>query len=470
MHGDAFASVNSISGSGVMLKRSIIDLLGYFDNQFFAYYEETDLFARYKRAGYKIYYEPSMSTWHKIAQSTRSKPDFYLFHMHRNRFLFAIKNYDLKYVLSFVKTYSSEVAHALLRVAKNGRSKERESANIIRAGLWNLPRLPITLAKRHKVKKLGPTYSKLLLSDSSESITVIIPCYNYAEYVAETIESVLAQTRKPDEIIVINDGSTDDSLKHISKYSDMVTIINQKNMGIVKTKNLGYKTAKSDWVIFLDADDKIKPTYIDRLVSESRKSSADVTYSGMQFFGKEKGNFLSRPFSEYTLLKGNYINNSALIRRQLLVYSGGYKQEMSFGYEDWELYLTLAEKGARFGYVRSPLLMYRRHGQGSRDNSASLKLDKAHKLVRAMHPSMYTWKHRFFYVLESILTFHQRRTPKQYFADTQYLFVKYLEKKSTNSTVLSKLLGFYRLLKNKEYKKIVELLKLNLSNKGRSGK
>lgn len=99
--GNNIVSVNSISGSGVMISRKAIERVGYFDNRFFAYYEETDLFARMKRAGYKIIYNPGMGTWHKIAQSTRSKPGFYLYYMHRNRFIFAAKNYDFRFLLSF---------------------------------------------------------------------------------------------------------------------------------------------------------------------------------------------------------------------------------------------------------------------------------------------------------------------------------------------------------------------------------
>lgn len=461
MHGESFTSVNSISGSGIMLKHSIVDRVGYFDNSFFAYYEETDLFARYKRAGYKIYYEPTMCTWHKIAQSTRAMPDFYLYHMHRNRFLFAVKNYDMPYLFSFFKTYAKETIRATLRILKHGKASERESVSIVKAALWNLPRLPFTLAKRRAVRKLGDSYSELLLQDASESLTIVIPCYNYADYVAEAIDSVLSQSRLPDEIIVINDGSTDNSLEVISKYADRVKIVDQKNAGIVAAKNKGFGLAACDWVLFLDADDKIKPSYIDLLTRESRLRNADITYGGMQFFGAEKGKFRSRPFSEYSLLKGNYINNSALIRKLLLVDSGGYKSEMSFGYEDWELYVTFAELGAKFAYARKALLHYRRHKESSRDSVASLKLDKAHEIVKALHPKMFTGRHRVFSILESALTFHKRRSPKQYVSDLRYLFVKSLDDKSKTSPLTTKILGFARLVKKGEYRKVGEKIKLN---------
>ena len=460
-YGEKEVPVDSISGAGVMISRKAIDKVGYFDNRFFAYYEETDLFARFKRAGMQIIYNPSMHVWHKIAQSTRSKPDFYLYHMHRNRFIFAVKNYDGKYLLKFFRSYTREWVGACLSVIKNGAKNRIEQKNIIKAGLWNLLHLPRTLSQRSSVQRLGSAYSEALLRDSAESIAVVIPCYNYAQYVGEAIESALAQSWAADQIIVINDGSTDNSLEVINHYKDRVRIVNQKNNGIIQTKNRALELATADWIIFLDADDKMDKRYIEKLYTEARKTNADIVYSGMEFIGYEDGIFWSRPFGRRAIRKGNYINNSALMRRDMLFALGGYNEKMSFGYEDWELYVNLAEHNAKFRYVRAPLLFYRRHASDSRDKAAQKKLQNAHILVRQLHPRLYSRKYELIDFAHTVLLFGQRRTPLQIVRDIRYLIVKKLDNVSQHSTALNKVLGASRLLASGNISSFKDKIKLN---------
>src|SRR6185503_3622886 len=99
--------------------------------------------------------------------------------------------------------------------------------------IWNLTHLPKTMSSRRAVLKLGESYSdKILNHHAANDITVIIPCHNYENYVGEAIESVLSQTLKPSRIIVIDDGSTDDSRRVIKRYEkDGVELIEQPNSG-----------------------------------------------------------------------------------------------------------------------------------------------------------------------------------------------------------------------------------------------
>ncbi len=460
--GDKEAVVDSISGSGVMISRKAIKHTGYFDDDFFAYYEETDLFARFKRAGFDVAYNPRLHTWHKIAQSTRSKPDFYLYHMHRNRFMFAVKNYDSHYLHKFIFVYAKEWFRAIAALIKHGATSRREEKNLIKAGIWNVGHFIKTLRQRYLTQQLGPTYSDALLGDAAESITVIIPCYNYADYVGEAIESVLAQTRPVDEIIVINDGSTDDSLAKIKQYKDSVRIISQTNHGNVATKNIGLGEATSDWILFLDADDKITADYVEKFYAAARSKNADVVYSAMNFIGSEEGVFWSRSFSRRSLRKGNYINNSSLVRRELIQSVGGYSTEMVFGFEDWELYLALAEKNARFYYLSEPLLFYRRHSGNSRDKEAQDKLQKARHVIRSLHPRLFSKKYELIDFARSVLLFGFYHTPLQIIRDIRYAIVSRLDKLSKHSKLLNKVMGFCRLLFSGNFGQIISKLKLNM--------
>jgi glycosyltransferase involved in cell wall biosynthesis len=94
------------------------------------------------------------------------------------------------------------------------------------------------------------------------TISVVIPAYNAEKYIARTISSVLAQTTKPDEIIIVDDGSTDNTASEIKKFADSVTYIHQQNAGASVARNTGIEHAKSDWIAFLDADDQWLPTHL----------------------------------------------------------------------------------------------------------------------------------------------------------------------------------------------------------------
>jgi len=101
---------------------------------------------------------------------------------------------------------------------------------------------------------------KMLLNDqNTHTVSVVIPAYNLGKHIARAIDSVLAQTHKPDEIIVVDDGSTDDTAGQIKKYGDRVKYLYQQNSGASVARNTGIKAAKSQWIAFLDGDDEWLP-------------------------------------------------------------------------------------------------------------------------------------------------------------------------------------------------------------------
>jgi GT2 family glycosyltransferase len=406
--GSVTTPVNSISGSAVMINRRAIDRVGYFDDRFFAYYEETDLFARMKRAGYQIIYSPDIRTWHKIGQSTRSNPGFYPYHMHRNRFMFAVKNFDKQFVMPFVRIYLREWLRSVAISLRRGKKAPVEQLVFARAGLWNIAHLPATLALRRKVQKLGPTYSKLLAKDAQEDITIIIPCYNYANYVTETLESIVEQTLQPNEVIVIDDGSKDNSREIINSVVERLAkkhpsiefiVLGQKNQGVIATKNRGLSLARSQWIVFLDADDTIDLQYLEKCMSAQHKTGADVVYTDMQMFGAI--DYVQRvlPYNKNRLRSVNFIHNSALYNASLLRQAGGYSPAFKMGYEDWEINLKISKLTNKFCYIPEPLLNYRRHEGASRDNNAQQKLVMVTKLLEKIHPELYNL--RYYWWLET---------------------------------------------------------------------
>lgn len=391
--------VDSISGAGVLISREAIEMVGYFDNRFFAYYEETDLFARMIRAGYRILYEPNAHVWHQIAKSTKDKPYFYLYQMHRNRFLFAFKNFDKYQAGRFFTFY---VLDGLRSHIKFLRTKDIDQKARVKSLWWNLANLIPTYLARRSSQKLGKTYNKKLLRNGmADDITVIIPCYNYASFVGEAIESALNQTLKPQRIVVIDDGSTDESTKVIERYKKQgIELITKSNEGVVATKNVGIGLSMTTWTVFLDADDVLEPNYLESVYKRALSGRYDIVYTDMRYFGAKDGVHIAGRYNFTRLLKGNYIHNSALIATRYLKEVNGYKDAMRGGYEDWELYITLAEAGAKYAYVPKPLLRYRQHENQGRNINAEGVAKNLHQQVRNLHKATYK-KHWSFYTRAS---------------------------------------------------------------------
>lgn len=392
--GEEERPVDSISGASLMFKRKVLGQVGYFDDDFFAYYEETDLIARMIRAGFEAYYNPNAVAWHKIAASSEGgeTSDFYLYMMHRNRYMYALKNFDDMEVAAFLRNYRSEVLKQFLIFL---RRRNQESGMRIKAYWWNRRHKKRNLNKRKRVQALGPTYSKKLGSYKPTDVTIVIPCYNYGNYVAEAIDSALNQTLKPQRVLIIDDGSTDSSASVIDKYKNnpLVEIIHKKNQGIVPTKNLGIQNSGTYWTVFLDADDILDKDYVSKLVALANKNRYDVTYTDMEYFGAGKDIFRSRPFSIFPMLQRNFIHNSALIKTSRLKQVGGYKEEMKEGLEDWELYLSLYEIGCSFGYLPEHIFKYRQHsGALSRNiNVQKNREAELYRLLISLHPRIFKY-------------------------------------------------------------------------------
>ncbi len=119
-------------------------------------------------------------------------------------------------------------------------------------------------------------------------ITVVIPCYNGSRFIRETLESVLAQTLRPLEVLVIDDGSTDDSAAIAESFGEPVRVIRQPNQGESVARNRGIDEARGEWIAFLDADDIWKPEKLQRQMAAAEDGVVAV-HSNLYFFGEREG-------------------------------------------------------------------------------------------------------------------------------------------------------------------------------------
>jgi glycosyltransferase involved in cell wall biosynthesis len=211
-------------------------------------------------------------------------------------------------------------------------------------------------------------------------ITVVIPTYNHARYLGEAIDSVLAQTATPAEIIVVDDGSTDRPEEVVALYPS-VRLIPQDNRGLAAARNTGWRAGSSPYVTFLDADDRLRPNALEvGLAQLERHPSAAFNYAAYAYFYWPSGRIVPVPFSPVpedafaAILRVNPIgmHGAVLYRRTCLEAVGGFAEELAAS-EDYELYLRLA---TRFPVACCPewVADYRQHDRNmSRDQAFMLR-------------------------------------------------------------------------------------------------
>jgi glycosyltransferase involved in cell wall biosynthesis len=193
-------------------------------------------------------------------------------------------------------------------------------------------------------------------------ISVIIPCFNLGEFIGEAIDSVLAQTFQDFEIIVVNDGSTDSLTNQVLNniHHPKIRVICTTNQGPSSARNTGISQSVGKYILPLDADDKIATTYLEKASATlNGNNRLGIVYCQAEFFG-EKNDKWDLP--EYTLpriLIDNLIFSSALFHRKDWEIVGGYKSNMSMGWEDYDFWLSIIELEKEVYRIPEYLFYYR---------------------------------------------------------------------------------------------------------------
>jgi glycosyltransferase involved in cell wall biosynthesis len=194
-------------------------------------------------------------------------------------------------------------------------------------------------------------------------VSVIIPCYNYGHVIEEAVESVLSQAMQDFEIIIVNDGSTDKFTNDLlTNYTKPKTkVIHQNNQGLAMARNNGIAKASGEYILPLDADNKITPTYLEKAVKIlDNNPEIGIVYSDAIFFGERKGLWKLPDFKFENLLVCNFIDACSVVRKKVWVAVGGFDPRMPVpGYEDWDFWIGAFEAGWEFFKLSEPLFIYR---------------------------------------------------------------------------------------------------------------
>ena len=199
-------------------------------------------------------------------------------------------------------------------------------------------------------------------------VSVIVPIYNAAPYLQETLDSILASTYRPIEVVMVDDGSHDDSLTIAQKYCERhveCQVIAQNNRGVSAARNTAIKAAKGTYILPVDADDKVADTLIEKAV-EAIESDNNIRVVGCRcwMFGAVDKEWKLPKFSHSLLARKNMIPATALYRKADWERCGGYCEKEIYR-EDWDFWLSMMELGGTF-YKLNEVLFYYRISKDSR--------------------------------------------------------------------------------------------------------
>lgn len=197
-------------------------------------------------------------------------------------------------------------------------------------------------------------------------VSIVMPAYNCEKYVVEAINSILAQTHQNWELLVLDDGSKDNTLQVINEFGNRDSRIrplqNEKNMGVSATRNRGIELASGEWIAFLDSDDMWEPSKLEKQFKVAEENSAEFLFTGSSYINEEgepfKGIFEVPDKVSYKKLRNQNVMScsSVIIKKKFF---DNIKMEKDEMHEDYAVWLRILKLGVTAYGVNEPLLIYR---------------------------------------------------------------------------------------------------------------
>ncbi|MDJ1172689.1 glycosyltransferase family 2 protein [Roseofilum capinflatum] len=219
-------------------------------------------------------------------------------------------------------------------------------------------------------------------------ISVVIPAYNAMAYLPETLENLLQQTWQDFEVIVVNDGSSDDTPQWVAEVRDpRVKLVSQENQGLAGARNTGIAHAQGEYIAFLDADDLWEKTKLEKqLQSLEQNPNVGLVYTWVLLIdaqGKKTGRvFKSEAQGKVwqTLIEENIVGcgSVAMVRRECFETCGLFDRNLKSFVEDWDMWLRIASH-YQFSVVPEPLVYYRQHANSASRNWSAM--EESYKIV-----------------------------------------------------------------------------------------
>ncbi len=230
-------------------------------------------------------------------------------------------------------------------------------------------------------------------------ISIVIPCYNDADFVEQAVQSALDQTYLNKEIIVVDDGSgfkTKKVLKDLEPKVDL--LITQDNKGTSTARNNGIKAATGEYILVLDSDDYFEPQFCEKSMKIfNDQEDVKIVTCYTNWFQNDNGSKIFHPKggSLKDLLINNSAMGSAIFRRRDWEKIQGYDEKMTKGFEDWEFYIRLMQLGGQISVIPEVLFNYR-NKQNSRNKKANITKYELMEYIYIKHEKLYTEHFTYF--------------------------------------------------------------------------
>lgn len=222
--------------------------------------------------------------------------------------------------------------------------------------------------------------------------SILIRAHNYGSLLAEAIESALSQTVRPVEVVVIDDGSTDDTpdvvAAAVGRSGLVRSVRNERPVGPARAMNQAVEVSTGEYLLPLDADDRLSQRFVE-LTEVALTGGADVAYGGVHEFGARSGRSAPGRVTHEQMRVENCLPVSCAMQRWVFEQVGGFSPEFDdLAYEDWNFWLGAFECGATFTAVPGCWLEYRQHPSGSRNAIGRGTALRSHLRIYRTHPSV----------------------------------------------------------------------------------
>lgn len=223
-------------------------------------------------------------------------------------------------------------------------------------------------------------------------ISVIVPCYNQGKYLAETLNSIVNQTFTNWECIIVNDGSSDctpEIAKLFCVKDSRFHYIEQQNQGLATARNNGIKASVGEYILPLDADDLIDPTYIEKAIKHFQEHpNTSIVYCRAKLFGAVNQDWDLPQYNFESFIWMNCIFCSAVFKRADYDETIGYNPNMKYGFEDWDLWLSILSKDSIVYQIDEPLFFYRKKNQ-SMTTTTHEQMRELYSIIYNNHKDIY---------------------------------------------------------------------------------
>lgn len=229
--------------------------------------------------------------------------------------------------------------------------------------------------------------------EKSHLISIVIPCYNDADYIKQAVDSAINQTYPFKEIIVVDDGS-DNKTKLVLKGLEhkIDKLVTQENLGQSTARNNGVKHSTGHYILVLDSDDFFENSFCEKAIKifENNADVKLVTCYANLLFGDKKNHHIYMPKggTVSSFLTSNSALGSAMFKKEDYNISGGYDESMRNGLEDWEFYIRLLSKGGVAEVIKEPLYSYRKRENTTTNKANLIKYDLL-RYIFAKHKDFY---------------------------------------------------------------------------------